>query len=306
MNKRFLTLFVLTNDASRSRQLNIPVRLIKGAFAASIALFLALAFIVFDYARVKTDAFELSSLKKENTTQRIEIQGFSAKIRDLESQLAKLNVFDKKLRIIANIGEPGEAGRTGQVKGMGGEAAIEEDAYPIAAPSKADEIASRMRSEISQLESRARTQENSFTELQEYLMKRSSMLASTPSIWPSRGWVTSSYGERISPFTGFQQLHSGIDIANRVGTPVVASASGIVLEVGRDAGLGKVVAISHGYGIKTVYGHLSETLVHAGQRVKRGDKVALMGNTGRSTGPHLHYAVLVNGIAVNPAKYILN
>ncbi|MBI5588504.1 MAG: M23 family metallopeptidase [Deltaproteobacteria bacterium] len=189
--------------------------------------------------------------------------------------------------------------------GMGGDSSAEENYFSTPAAKK-DELVKKMRDEITQLEEMAKSQESSFTELQEYLMKKSSFLAATPSIWPSRGWVTSAFGERISPFTGFPQMHRGLDIANRVGTPVVASAEGIVVHVGADTGLGKMVSISHGYGIKTSYGHLSEIKVRTGQKVKRGMEIGTMGNTGRSTGPHLHYEVSLNGVSVNPTKYILN
>lgn len=305
MDKRYMTLFVLTNDASRSRQLKIPFRLLKAAAGASVFLFLVFSFVVFDYARLKTNYFSLSTLKKENTAQRIELQTFSGKIKDLESQIAKLNIFDRKIRIIANIAEPRNAGSSDQLMGMGGDSSAEEN-YFSTPGAKKDELVKKMRDEITQLEEMAKSQENSFTELQEYLMKKSSFLAATPSIWPARGWVTSAFGERISPFTGFPQMHGGLDIANRVGTPVIAPADGIVVRADADTGLGKTVAISHGYGIKTTYGHLSEIKVRTGQKVKRGTEIGTMGNTGRSTGPHLHYSVSLNGVTVNPAKYILN
>lgn len=305
MDKRYMTLFVLTNDASRSRQLKIPFRLLKALGAASVFLILVFSFVVFDYARLKTNYFSLSTLKKENTAQRIELQTISGKIKDLESQIAKLNIFDRKIRIIANIAEPKNSGSSDQLMGMGGDSSAEEN-YFSTPGAKKDELVKKMRDEITQLEEMAKSQENSFTELQEYLMKKSSFLAATPSIWPARGWVTSAFGERVSPFTGFPQMHGGLDIANRVGTPVIAPADGIVVRADADTGLGKTVAISHGYGIKTTYGHLSEIKVRTGQKVKRGTEIGTMGNTGRSTGPHLHYSVSLNGVTVNPAKYILN
>lgn len=306
MNKRYFTLFVLTNDASRSRQLKVPIRLFQAVSAASVLFFVIFAFVLYDYVRLKGNHFELSSLKKENLAQRVELQGFAGKIKDLEGQLAKLSLFDRKLRIIANIEDPKGTNNPDQLMGMGGGDSSVDEEYLNSTAGKKDELVNKMHSELNQLEGRAKTQESSFAELQEYLMKKSSFLAATPSIWPSKGWVTSTFGERISPFTGFPQLHKGLDIANRVGTPILATADGIVVHVGGDPALGKEVTISHGYGVKTTYGHLSETFVHAGQKVKRGAKIASMGNTGRSTGPHLHYEVSLNGVAVNPSKYILD
>ena len=110
----------------------------------------------------------------------------------------------------------------------------------------------------------------------------------------------------MSPFTGQGNFHSGIDIANRVNTPVNSSADGVVSFVGHKGTLGLLVIIDHGHGMTTRYAHLSKSLMKTGESVSRGDEIALMGNSGRSTGPHLHYEVIMNGIPVNPVRYILN
>ncbi len=306
---KYLTVFFLTNDSSAPRRLKINMALAKGLATLSVAVFLVMAFVVYDYVRLRGDSRELYRLKSENATQKIELQGFSSRIRDLEAEMARLEIFDKKLRIIAHIEPEGKfAAKTTAktaVKGIGGPAADSAD-YLLTPGARVDELVSQIRSDLEGLEMKADIQEASFTDLREGLMKRSRLLASTPSIWPVKGWITSVFGSRISPFTGLKHAHRGIDIANRVGTPVVATANGRVTKVGRDANLGRFVSISHGYGIKTVYGHLSRTFVKAGQRVKRGQKIGALGNTGRSTGSHLHYAVAVNGVFVNPTRYILN
>ena len=301
MDKRHITFFVLTNDSSRSRQVKMPVRRFKMAAVGAGILALVLAFIVIDYARLRIELPGKQALMRENAGQKVELMNLAGKVRDLETNLAKLNLFDKKLRVIANIDTP-PAGK--KLRGMGGSAAGD-DFFPTTGPQTA-ELVERMKGELAALNDLARSQETSFTELQEQLMKRTSYLASTPSIWPTRGWVTSTFGRRVDPFTGLPHSHHGIDIANRVGTPVAVTADGVVTKTSWTRALGKYVQVRHGYGYKTVYGHLAETFVKVGQRVKRGDRIATMGNTGRSTGPHLHYAVLVNGSAVNPFNYILN
>lgn len=128
---------------------------------------------------------------------------------------------------------------------------------------------------------------------------------SVPTVWPLRGWVTSDFGWRRSPISGGRQLHEGMDIASPHGTPVVASGDGVVTFAGRHGGLGNKVVVDHGYGVATVYGHNSQILVKDGDSVKRGMVIARVGSTGRSTGPHLHYEVLVNGIPVDPTLFIL-
>jgi len=154
------------------------------------------------------------------------------------------------------------------------------------------------------LTNQTKVQAVSFQQLDEYFKSQTSLLSSTPSVWPLRGWVTSGFGFRKSPFTGLRERHEGIDIAARLGSPVRSTADGVVVVSGRGYGYGKVVEVDHGYGLVTRYGHNSKHLVKVGDRVKRGQVVAEVGNTGRSTGPHLHYEVLLHGVPVNPNKYI--
>ncbi|MFQ5442528.1 MAG: M23 family metallopeptidase [Thermodesulfobacteriota bacterium] len=303
---RYLTFFVLSNDTSRPRRLKLSLTAAKVLGACSVLSFLVLAFVVYDYTKIKANSREFFRLKKENAQQKIEIQDFSSKIRGLESQVARLDLFDKKLRIIANIEGPKKPAVTGQVKGIGGGSSMDVEDYLLTPGSKVDELVGQMRSDLTQLKLKADSQESRFAELQGQLLKKSGILAATPSIWPVRGWVTSTYGKRVSPFTGLTQNHRGIDIANRKGTPVVSTARGTVVRIARDANVGKFLVIRHGYGIKTIYGHLSKVNVRVGEKVKRRQKIASLGNTGRSTGSHLHYGVSVNGVFVNPTKYILN
>jgi murein DD-endopeptidase MepM/ murein hydrolase activator NlpD len=158
---------------------------------------------------------------------------------------------------------------------------------------------------LESLATEASRQEQSLHELQEYFDDQRSLLASTPSIWPARGWVTSDFGTRLDPYTAERRMHQGLDIATPHGQPVYSPSDGTVVFVGTEGGYGKVLVVDHGYGVKTRYGHLSEIFVGLGDRVQRGAKIAAVGNTGRSTGPHLHYEVRVNGIPENPRKFIL-
>ncbi|MBW2604192.1 MAG: M23 family metallopeptidase [Deltaproteobacteria bacterium] len=150
------------------------------------------------------------------------------------------------------------------------------------------------------------SQEKVFESLYEGLKSQRNLLSSTPSIRPTEGWLSSGFGYRISPFTGLREFHKGLDIAGRKGTEIIATADGVVTFVGRNGSYGKMIKINHGHGIITRYGHIQKLLKKRGEAVKRGDVIALMGNTGRTTGPHLHYEVMLNGLPVNPKKYILN
>lgn len=137
------------------------------------------------------------------------------------------------------------------------------------------------------------------------LLDQKDYLESLPTLKPTNGWYTSGFGVRSSPFTGKPAMHEGLDLANHVGSPIVAPAFGIITYAGPRPGYGNLVTIDHGYGVQTQFGHISQIYVKVGQKVKRGSKVAAVGNTGRSTGPHVHYEVRVNGIPVDPYYYIL-
>ena len=137
------------------------------------------------------------------------------------------------------------------------------------------------------------------------LFDQKDYLASMPTLKPTNGWYTSGFGLRNSPFTGKPTMHEGLDIANHVGSAIVTPASGIVTYAGARPGYGNLVTIDHGYGLQTQFGHISKMYVRVGEKVKRGQKIAAVGNTGRSTGPHAHYEIRVNGIPVDPYFYIL-
>ena len=159
---------------------------------------------------------------------------------------------------------------------------------------------------FSTLRSYAKELEVSINKLDQYLLDRESLLRSTPSLLPSRGWITSYYGPRVSHYSKRVKMHEGLDVGAPIGTPVVAPADGIIKVAGKNPGFGYYVEIDHGYGVETLYAHNSKLHVRKGEVVKRGDLIARVGNTGLSTGPHLHYEVRVNGTPVDPLYYILD
>jgi len=163
-----------------------------------------------------------------------------------------------------------------------------------------------MHRQMEQLNTATTVQRADFESLLDNLKSQKNLLSHTPAIRPAKGWVTSEFGYRQSPFTGKRELHKGLDIAYRKDSPIVAAADGVVTYAGHMGLLGTLVVIDHGNGIVTRYAHLDEILCNKGARVERGEIIAQMGNTGRSTGPHLHYEVRLNGVPVDPANYILN
>jgi len=161
-----------------------------------------------------------------------------------------------------------------------------------------------MVAKLDRLNIEAKEQEKSLHELHASIQNRESLLAATPSLWPVRGYISSGFGDRESPFDSGNEFHEGIDISAPSGSTVAAAAEGVVTFAARNNDLGNAVTIDHGYGIVSRYGHLSEISVHVGQKVMAGERIGLVGSTGRSTGPHLHYEVVVNGYKVNPIKYL--
>jgi murein DD-endopeptidase MepM/ murein hydrolase activator NlpD len=164
----------------------------------------------------------------------------------------------------------------------------------------------QVQNDLSKLQTEAVSQERSLEELSEVANQKSARWASMPSVWPVKGWITSGFGPRVSPFTGQPAMHEGLDIGAAPNAPVQAPAAARVSAMGFDSKMGNMVRLDHGYGFETQYAHLAKILVKNGQRVKRGDIIGLVGSTGLSTGPHLHYLVKVNNQAVNPRHYILN
>ncbi len=220
----------------------------------------------------------------------------------MKNRVGDLSKFEEKIKLIADIKQ------TNSSIGLIGIGAIMQDGLDLDIPleEKHNTLMREMHEQIGQIGLAAKIQAIDFKNLIKELEQKRNLLASTPSIKPVDGWITSKFGYRISPFTGRREFHGGLDIANKSGTPLIATANGRVSYAARKMHIGKLIIIDHGFGRVTKYGHLKEFLVKRGQRVKRGDVIGLVGNTGRSTGPHVHYEVRINGTPVNPLKYILN
>lgn len=302
LDKEYFTILIFGHKTSKTRHLRIRKKTVKISLYLCAFALLSTTFFFCDYIQVKKKAFELNRLRQETQNQRSQIQFFSARIEDLEKQLSKLKDFDKKIRIIANLEKGQEAAPS---MGMGGPSPSD---IREKLKKEKDEggLVQQMRTDVERLQSEAMSREESLSELEKLLQVKKEMLAHTPSIWPVMGWVTSGFGFRTNPFTGLTQMHEGLDVSNRVGTSIIAPAHGIVSDVGNDIAHGKVVLIFHGFGMTTRFSHLSKVLVKTGQRVKRGEKIAEIGMTGKTTGPHLHYEIRLSGIPLNPMRYILN
>ncbi len=244
----------------------------------------------------------IDSQQETVEVQRRQIQKFAEDINSLKSKLTALNGFEKQIRIIANLDH---LDIQDGLFGIGG--SMPEDIDPkLELTEKHNSLMREMHGQINQINEAAVIQGDGFQSLIDELENKKNLLASTPAIRPSRGLYTSIFGRRKSPFTGLNEFHKGLDIASAEGTPVLATADGTVTYADVKGNYGNMLVIDHGHGMVTRYAHLKEFLKAPGEKVKRGEKIALMGNTGRSTGPHVHYEVRFNGVPVDPQKYILN
>jgi murein DD-endopeptidase MepM/ murein hydrolase activator NlpD len=245
---------------------------------------------------------EIEDLQEQNQAQAFHIQQFTDRLSHLSGQMERLQNFYAKLKILANLDlqEPQDPAMA-----AGGPQPDSREINMYLEESLKRQI-QRVHWELEELQMLGEIQERNAYKVERFFDSQRSLLASTPTTWPVRGWITSSFGQRTSPFTGKLQMHEGLDIAARPNTPVKATAEGVVIYSGWKSDFGKLITIDHGYGYRTRYGHLAKIYVKNGQRVKRGDTIGSVGSTGRSTGPHLHYEVKVRGLPVNPKTYLLD
>jgi murein DD-endopeptidase MepM/ murein hydrolase activator NlpD len=324
------TVVIFRGSTAKPLRFSFPRKFVRKILILG-AIILAADLLVISHYVVRTgEVWELSAFRAEALSARQQTAAFSTAVDDLKKRLMSMKEVNQRLRVMLGIETP----KTGdQLNGRGGEdtplpegitltpaekpargeselqtsAASQEDV--VAAGQKElgqEELAMIVKESIAWLSKEAEMQERTLQELSVAAEQRSARWAATPSIWPVKGWVTSGFGPRVSPFTEKPAWHDGLDIGASANAPVQAPAQGRVTSVGFDPKLGNVVKLDHGFGIETLYGHLAKTLVKEGQRVKRGDVVGLVGSSGLATGPHLHYMVKVNGQTFDPTKYILD
>jgi murein DD-endopeptidase MepM/ murein hydrolase activator NlpD len=323
------SLIVVSDETAPVRRFEIRKNLVKrSAWGAGLVGVLLLGLFV-DYVRMWIDNRELEGLRTETQARREQVADFEAQLEAVDGHLSRLQEFERKVRIIANL--PGSAGTGGEDVSVAGqpedaeamprrgEGGLDEpvDVEPPLEPTPprlpraphgapVEHRVSLLREAAVYLGAVAEGQETTLAELVEALEGKRHHLASSPSIWPAKGWLTSRYGYRTSPFTGRRQFHAGVDIAGAPGSDVVAPARGKVVFSGKRGPLGNSLIIDHGYGVRTQYGHNKDLKVRRGDEVERGQVIALLGNTGRSTGPHLHYVVEVKGKSRDPLDYIFD
>ncbi len=286
MTKRF-SIIVIPEGNSTVRRISIGSGIIRFALCCCFLVIGLLAFFGYSYFNYSVDRDELQGLRLATSQQRQTLQGLVADLAEVHQQMDTLSENEARVRQLANL----ETVPQDLPVAIGGVV----EAGSVEAVDDVQRQINRLQVEI---ELRRQSQEG----VRNLLNDQVSLRRATPSGWPTKGWLTSYFGKRRSPFTGRMVMHEGLDIAANVGTPIIATADGVVARVEYSASYGKMLTIDHGYGYRTVFAHNSKIMVKAGQRIKRGDLIAKVGNTGRSTGSHLHYELLLNGVPIDPRK----
>ncbi|ACN15758.1 putative metalloendopeptidase; cell wall-binding protein associated metalloendopeptidase [Desulforapulum autotrophicum HRM2] len=308
--KKKIKIWLHTDSTSNIREFTVSKPQLIGLLFIPFLVVTVLVYFGYDYAKLKNASFEndllcrqIENQDSEISLQRSQLQALASEINKIKDNVSALSNFENKVRIVANIKKKDDV--NGGFFGIGGVSG--EDIDPdIPLYERHNSLMREMHQQTDQINLSAQQQKVNFEELLTILNKKRNLLAATPSIRPAKGWITSPFGYRSSPFTGKKEFHSGLDIANKKGKKIVATANGVVAYAGEKRLIGKMVMIDHGHGIVTKFGHMDKIFVKKGAEVNRGEVIGLMGNTGRSTGSHVHYEVRINGTPVNPEKYIVN
>ena len=307
MPKQHLSIIIVPHTKTSTRTLCFSRKTLKAMAVAGVALGLVLAAVLVDYVRMNVIRGRYRALKAETAEQRTTIAKYEKSISELQSTIAHFETYTKKLNVMAGLRSPevltapaGIGGGEPDKQEPEPEAEIDPGQAPL---SSGPQIITP--GTVQDLSQKAMSIESNLSSLLSFFESDTLRLASTPSIMPAVGWMSSVFGHRNDPFTGAWTMHYGIDISTNIGNPIIATADGIVIKVQTDKYLGRNVTVSHGNGLTTVYGHMSNFAVKAGQKVKRRDIIGYIGQTGKAAGPHVHYEVLLDGKRVDPRRYLL-
>lgn len=309
MANDFYTVMVVPSSASKARQIHVPAWVVRATLVILPILLLIGVTLLLDYRFVANQVFENRELQAENRRLRQSVQLYQNRMDSLESSLERIENFSARLKMITNLMDRDNLSKqielplpnASNVTALNSQG---ENDKPLTREEQ--QLRESVDLHFEKLTTESLTLEQNLHDLYELLSDQKSFLNALPTKKPADGYFTSGFGIRVSPLgDGVEKMHEGLDVANVVGTPIKAPAQASVVFAGRKSGYGQIVILDHGYGLETWYGHTSKVLVKPGQLVHRGQTIALIGNSGRSTGSHVHYEVRVHGIPVDPLNYIL-
>ena len=292
MDKKYYTFLFFPGAHGALRTISLPIYIVHLVLALSVVGIMTITAMVNSYARMLLKVSNYNSLRTEREALKVENHTLQNVVSRTNAQLGSLQSLAAEVALTYGFGQ----------------------GHRLRFPAAALALAAQTDSSV---DSSYRASLYAFNLIKGWSSNPSGDavalgmfpnsewgLETVPSLWPVRGWISAGFGQRMDPFSGEDAFHRGVDIAASWGTKVEASADGLVLQAGPGVGYGNEVLITHGFGLMTKYGHLSKIYVVVGEEVKRGQRIGAVGMTGRATGPHLHYEVIVDGTPVNPAKYL--
>ncbi len=315
MPAKKITVMVVPEKGRRFAFSFSPVNFKVGFLSAAFFALLA-GYFTIDYFNLRMQRSYYQKIQKENKIIKSEALLLTQNLEGVKKSLGRVQDYAQKITEIVNVKLNTIKFKTGigpltkeeakVAKEMAKSSDIQEPSYPLGL--NVDKLAFKpVFSKLSEIQLASNHQAHELQQLLSSLSQKKSLLSSIPTITPAKGWVASGFGERISPFTGAVTRHRGVDIAAPAGTPIYATADGVVIFSGVKPDFGNLVVIAHyENGITTKYGHCAQNFVYTGQRISRGEQIASIGMSGNTTGPHVHYEVWVDGHPQNPFKFILD
>lgn len=303
------SVIVIPANSHETKRWEIPRWYVKAAMGTVAGLLTLTMVAVWGWVHYRSSFMATEDIRVQNVAFDQERAALLTKLASLEQIISRVDRFatkmeshgDSKDQMLKDIGPISEDVELPQLPSLAG---LPSGSLTMNSGSKPNLAMNDFKVKIDGLKDTVDQVEQRLQRVYELRQDKMSFWASVPSVWPVQGWVTSGFGYRHAPLVGGTRFHEGIDIAGPVGTPIKSPGDGVVTFAGYKNGLGKCIVVDHGYGVTTMYGHNADLFVAEGERIKRGSVIAAIGMTGRTTGPHLHYQVMVDGVPVDPMKYL--
>lgn len=300
---RKYSVIIVSDATATNREFTVSSKLIRNALLSGSFLVVFFGFVLFSYLSMTLDEQKMHRLEADARAKKRQIGEMTATIGVLNERLKQMEIYKEKIMVATGLTSPLALREVGS---GGPDASVPGGDFPAAAPLLPSTPLRSAPPPVADIRAKARHIEESLKTVEKYVNQQKLQLAATPAVWPTHGFLSGAFGNRLHPFTGRWEPHSAVDIATQLGNKVIAPADGVVLVAETRDYYGKMIIIDHGFGYVTRYGHLSGYNVREGQRVKRFDVIGYVGTTGRSNGPHLHYEVRYYDKPMNPIDFILD
>lgn len=297
--KCFFTVLIVPHSKDAIHSFSLSNLLMQFVCLVLLAATIFGALIIRNYKIAGNRLIIMGEIESENQELKESMEQLILETEELKLQLAEMTILSGEIKLLAESTSLGQGGGDSQLF-------FNRQNYYKSLDGRGNMSLDRAYRNISLLQESIPEKNAMMVQLKDELQEYQNELSCTPSIWPVKGKISSRFGIRRSPFTGRKEMHYGLDIAASRGTEIFAAADGKVVQATYLRGMGYMIALDHGYGLETRYAHLSKFAISKGEHVQKGQVIGYVGSTGRSTGPHLHYEVRLNGVAVDPEAYLGN